>query len=406
MMRYSSPERGGPAVAGVASPNCRGKAIHDVNEAWGHHVHTMDPTIEPYHMRGRRSVNTEEVKAEVEARIEASCGTRANLMTPVQQRALLKFHDAEQRPFELAREVHERLSRKTYKNATKSGIFDGTAKTIQPPNALDVSKFPVSAYNSDGLVSNLVMSDPVTAQPSAQAPPPPPPPPQPTAAATLMRGATTTPRAAEPPPPPKPAADETGLKRRARPVEHPRGHGMTYYSAIHSDLGEIMNHERQDGDGSGPSQNPYRASKPVTGKVGVSTDGFAAQRSAGSGNMSTAPWACLANTERKFLETRNHPMLGRPRGAPESKTKVVSTSHSDTWRSDMSSVLQHGAGKERSDKFNSPGKFRAPIKMVSDRVTTVSNPAAVQECAGRPTIKVRNAALTRTPWFRSSTKAN
>ena len=91
-------------------------------------------------------MNTEEVKAEVEARIEASCGTRANLMTPVQQRALLKFHDAEQRPFELAREVHERLSRKTYKNATKSGIFDGTAKTIQPPNALDVSKFPVSVF--------------------------------------------------------------------------------------------------------------------------------------------------------------------------------------------------------------------------------------------------------------------
>lgn len=414
-------------VAGTASPNCRGKAIHDVNKTWGADLHDMDPSIEPYNTRGRRSVNTEEVKAEVEARLEASCGTRAKLLTAETQKSILQFHDAKEKPFIFAPEVYERLTKRMYKDSTKSGVFDGTANTIQPPRAADISGLPVSAYNSNAIASHLRMS-PGAARTSAE-PPLPAAPDVPAAAAAAATVAaataegTATDTALPPPPPPSDHAEsrhftnasatqddaynpQHGLKRRARPTEHPRGHSMTYYSAIHSDLGCIMNHEAQTGDGPGPSQNPFRAPRPVTGKVGVSSKGFAASRSAGGGNKDTVPWACLANTERKFLETRNHPMLGRPRGAPEPKRDRHSTAQNDTWKSDMSSVLQHGLGQERGDKFAAPGKSRAPIKMVSNRVTSLNDSTSVDECAGRPTQKVRDAGLTRVPWFRSSSKAS
>ncbi len=71
----------------------------------------------------------------------------------------------------------------------------------------------------------------------------------------------------------------------------------------------------------------------------------------------------------------------------------------------MQSMLSHGLGNERSDKFATPGKTRAPIKMVSNRVASIENPAAMKEFAGRPTNKIRDAALTRVPWFKSGSKA-
>lgn len=439
--------------AGAASPNCRGKALHDVTTAWGHKLHDIDPSIEPYHNRGRRSINTTEVKEEVESRIEGSCGTRASHMTPVRQNVALQFHEAAQKPFIMPPEVCKRLTKRMYKNSGKSGVFDDTASTIEPFRAADISGLKVSAYNSNAVASHLRMANSAKKQQSKTMSeiakdnksldlPQPPSDGVSASAGTapaskisgtihvtssdtsrhVMDSASTISELVPPPPPPREYAEsrhfpgssssqnvtdiaEIGLMRRARPAEHPRGHKIKYYSAIHSDLSQILNHEQQAGNGFGPNQNPFRKPRPITGKVGVGTEGFGAQNSAGVGKKATQNWACLANTERKFLETRNHPMLGRPRGAPEKIKSAKSSSINDTWRSEIQSMLSHGLGNERSDKFATPGKTRAPMKMVSNRRASIENPAAMKEFAGRPTNKTRDAALTRVPWFKSGSKA-